>query len=247
MQTRHEFLENFSSTMEKERMMLHYSQSEMARALDMSLSSYKRIVNGENHKIDLYTGYCMHQLTGKLMDELCHNTSPLSTCFPLLRQLSDRQLRFVHSVLEFEINFSRSLQNGQVPEDFATLLIPTGDMYDGMIYDSTALDKINIAAYRPRYGSLIDCAVRITSSHLSPVYQQNDVLLISCSPIRDGDTGIFVDNTNGRVYIRRLRQTEPNRLEPLTNFGQTIYLDNSSRADAERWLKFGVVLTKLRT
>jgi transcriptional regulator with XRE-family HTH domain len=246
MQTKHEFLENLRITMERERMLLRYSQVEMARALDLSLSSYKRIVNGESHKIGIYTLYRMQQLTGKLMDELCQADSPYSALLPLLRQLSEQQRLFVQSVLEFEVRFATALRKGRSVEDYVTLIIPSGNMCDGMIYDSCSFDKINISACSPRFRDSIACGILVTSSHLQPVYQPNDILLIGRGPIRDGDTGIFFDNTTGLAYVRKFYQTEPNRLEPVTNYGQTFYLDNNSREDTARWTKFGCVLSKLR-
>jgi transcriptional regulator with XRE-family HTH domain len=247
MQTKHDFLENVSLTMERERMLLRLSQAEMARALNMSLSSYKRLVNGEHHKIDIYTLYRMQLLTGKFIEELCQIPTPLSECFPLLRQLSERQLCFVQSVIEFEFKFSQTLRENRSVGDFVTLIIPSGNMCDGMVYDSCDLDKVDVAAYRARHGSSIDFAIRVTSSHLQPVYQENDILLISRNPIRDGDTGIFFDRETGLAYIRRFRQTEPNRLEPLVCYGQTFFLDPHSHADVNRWIKFGYVVTKMRT
>ena len=44
--TREEMMDNLGNNLEKERIALHFSQSLMAEALDMSLSSYKRIISG---------------------------------------------------------------------------------------------------------------------------------------------------------------------------------------------------------
>jgi transcriptional regulator with XRE-family HTH domain len=239
MNDRNELLEKLGITIERERILLNYSQVEMARALDISLSSYKRIINGERLKIEIYTVYRLQLLTGKFMEELCQLTSPIIECLPLLRRLSERQLRFIHSVLEFEISSVDSLADDSYSDDFVTMIVPTGNMHDGMIYDSCGLKKVNIAAYRPRFGKMIDCALMITSSHLQPAYQQDDILLICRGPIRDGDTGLFFDNETGRIYLRKYFQTEPDRIDPLTGYGQPIYLNN-------RWTKVGFVITKMR-
>ena len=45
--TREQLIENFANSVEQERIALGYSQAQMAQALDMSLSTYKRIINGE--------------------------------------------------------------------------------------------------------------------------------------------------------------------------------------------------------
>jgi hypothetical protein len=245
MYEKHEIIDNFSVTIERERVLLQYSQAEMANALDMSLSSYKKIICGEGLKIGIYTVYRLELLTGKFMAELCQLSSPILECLPLLRQLSDRQLRFVYGIMKFEIAFSKNLTDDTATDDFVTMIVPTGNMHDGMFYDSCDLKKVNIAPYRPRYGKMIDYALMITSSHLQPVYQENDILLICRGPIRDGDTGIFVDNKTGRIYLRKYIQTIPNRMEPLVGYGQTLFINNNAE-DMIRWSKIGFVLTKIR-
>lgn len=246
--TRNEFIENFVTNLEKERAELSLSQTEMAQALDMSLSSYKRIVHGESSKIDIYTVYRLQKLTDKLCDEVCGISSPLIESYNLMRQLSDSQLRFITDLIRFEVEFAKDLKaSASTEEEFVTLIVPNGNMQDGMIYDSFSLEKINIAPYRKRYSTEIDYALKVTSSHMQPVYHKNDVLLIHRGPLRDGDTGLFVNRLTGLVYIRRFIQANPSRIEPLNNYGETFFIDNSDPAETERWIKLGYVVTKMRT
>ena len=245
--TREQLAENFGENLERERLILGYSQQEMAKALDMSLSSYKRLINGETNKVDLYTGYRAWQLTGKPCDELCGTSTSLSKTFDSIRHLSDAQMRFIDAVIEFEREFSKNLDDSKNPDDYVTMLVPTGNMMDGMIYDSGSLKKINVSAYRKRYKERIDCAILITSNHMHPVYNTNDILLISRSPIRDGDTGIFINKVTGLAYIRKFYQTSPCRLVPIVNYGQTFYIDSNNQAEMAHWIKFGYVITKIRS
>ncbi|MBQ0059090.1 MAG: DNA-binding protein, partial [Lachnospiraceae bacterium] len=105
---------------------------------------------------------------------------------------------------------------------------------------------VNIAGYRRKYGNEITCGIRVTSNHLHPVYLKNDILLISKRPIRDGDTGIFLNTETGCVYLRKFYQTSPCRLEPINGYGETFYVDSDSQEDMGKWIKFGYVLTKMR-
>ena len=57
MLTRDQLVKNFGTNLEKERFLLGFSQQEMAKALDLSLSSYKRFANGDTSKIDVYAVY----------------------------------------------------------------------------------------------------------------------------------------------------------------------------------------------
>lgn len=245
--TRHEMVNNFGSSIEQERIQLKYSQKKMAEALDMSLSSYKRIINGETNNISIFTAYHMYGLTKKLGFELCGNLSPQLKVYNSLTRLSEAQLRFITAVIDFEAEFAEDLQDFDNNEDYITVMIPTGNMLDGMIYDSCSFEKLNIAPYRNRYGSLIDFGIRVTSDHLTPVYLPGDILLISKQPIRDGDTGIFIDKNSGLLYTRKFFQTSPCRLEPINNYGQTFYIDSSNESDINRWIRFGFVITKMRT
>lgn len=71
MLTREQLSRNLGTNLERERFKLGYSQQDMAKALDMSLSSYKRLANGDTGKVDVYTVYKLSQLTGKMFYELC--------------------------------------------------------------------------------------------------------------------------------------------------------------------------------
>ena len=210
MLTREQLSRNLGTNLERERFKLGYSQQDMAKALDMSLSSYKRLANGDTGKVDVYTVYKLSQLTGKMFYELCGESSDLFQTYDRMRNLSPTQLHFIESLVQFE------------------------------------LEKINISGYRKRYGNQIDCALLVTSDHMSPVYHANDILLIARNPIRDGDTGIFINKVTGLLYIRRLRQTDPWRLEPLTYYGQTFYIDSNNASEMSHWIIFGHVISKTR-
>lgn len=245
--TRHEMVNNFGSSIEKERMQLGYSQKKMAEALDMSISSYKRIINGETNKISIFTVFHMYKLTKKLGFELCGESNPQLKVYNSLKKLSEPQLHFITSIIDFEAEFAENLSAAENDEDYITVLIPTGNMFDGMIYDSCSFEKLNVSPYRRRYGNLIHFGIRVTSDHLNPVYQLGDVLLICQQPVRDGDTGIFIDKTTGLLYARKFYQTSPCRLEPLNNYGQTFYINSSNENEVNRWIKLGYVITKIRT
>lgn len=65
-----EIVNNISTNIERERIRLGMSQAQFAKALDMSLSTYKRIANGESSRIDIYTAYLIYKLTGRFSCEL---------------------------------------------------------------------------------------------------------------------------------------------------------------------------------
>lgn len=243
MDKRH-LMNNFIDNVEKERIKLGYTQKGMAKELGKSLSGYKKLIAGENSKIDLFLALRVSELTGRCMTDLCGMEGTISGIEKRLPKLSATQLEFVRAVVDFEADFAVSVPE---TEDYVTMMILTGDFKDGMILDSANLEKVNVAAYRGRFGDNLHCAIRVSSNHLHPVYHRGDILLISRQPPRDGDTGIFVNRVTGRVYIRKYYQTIPVRLEPVNGLGREITVDSSDVKDMDQWIKFGKVLTKMRS
>ena len=84
MLTREQLSRNLGTNLERERFKLGYSQQDMAKALDMSLSSYKRLANGDTGKVDVYTVYKLSQLTGKMFMNYVANpliySRPMTAC-----------------------------------------------------------------------------------------------------------------------------------------------------------------------
>lgn len=241
--TRFEISRTFAENLEKERYKLGLSQKDLAGKLEISLSAYKRLINQTTAKIDLYTMYRLYFLTGKTMCEFMGITDTYIDMTGKMQDLSEQQMAFIGSVVEFERQFRQHNEN---TEDYITVYIPTGNMEDGMIYDSSNVEKVNIAEYKSKYGGNISCGIKITSNHLHPVYNLSDILLISKRPIRDGDTGVFINKVNGCAYIRKFHQTEPCSLEPLNDYGEMLFVDSNDKAEMDNWIKFGVVVAKIR-
>lgn len=242
--THREIQENFIIGVERERTALGLTQPEMAKKLGMSTSGYKKMISGETAKVDLYMACRMHEITGKMLFEICGDTSPDLNLFKRLRSLSPRQKAFIEGIIDFELQF----QEDALPDadDYISVLVPTGNGEDGMIWDSANVEKVNAAAYLKRFGNDLHCGIRITSNHLHPVYHIGDILLICQRSPRDGDTGIFINRETGRAYLRKFRQTNPCRLEPINGQGVTFLVDSYNEADMAKWIKFGYVLAKMR-
>lgn len=241
--TRLEMNREFADNLERERINLKLTQKQMASKLEMSLSAYKRLITCSTDKIDLYVIYRLYKLTGKLAYEFTSISDPYLDLKKKITNLTPSQVAYIEALVDFEKSFSDNVMN---PEDYLTVYVPTGNMEDGMIYDSAAVEKVLLPNYRARYGNQISCGIRITSNHLHPVYNIGDIILIAKNSIRDGDTGIFINHANGRAYIRKFYQTTPCRLEPINGFGEVFYVDGTNKEDMEKWFKFGRVVTKVR-
>lgn len=240
---RNQLIESFLENIEKQRVALHLTQQQMAQKLEMSLSGYKKLIAGETAKIDMVLVHRLYELTGQFMCEMVDMPVPEVQLIRKYQKLSPSQQKFVEDIIDFEEAFRPEEDCG---EDYVTLMVPTGNLEDGMIWDSVDLRKINVASYRKKFGSDLHCAIKVTTNHLHPVYHDGDVLLMCRRAPRDGDIGIFINEKTGRAYLRKFKQTVPCQLLPINEYGQTFYVDPYSVEDMEQWIKFGVVLTKLR-
>lgn len=241
--TKKELARNFSLNVEKERIQLGLTQAEMAKKLEMSLSGYKKMISGETTKIDAYTAYLMYGLCGKWLFEMIEHPIHEAETLTKMKRLTDSQRRFISAIVNIEYDF---LTRQDSPDEYISVIVLTGNMQDGMIYDSGNIIKVNAAIYRKRFGEDLHFGIKITSSHLHPAYNKGDIILISQNPIRDGDTGIFINKDDGRIYIRKFHQAEPCFLEPINGFGKPFYVNNSNPQEMEKWVKVGYVLCKMK-
>ena len=244
---RSELNTNFIDNIERERIRLKLTQAQMAEKLGISVSGYKKMVLRETSRIDLYTAYLASCLTGKLISELYEDPNPDLKLIEKVRRLDKQQSRFVEDVVDFELDFVEDLAEGKdLGEDYIDVMVPTGNVDDGMIWDSVNLQRVNAAIYRKKFGDSLDCGILIASNHLHPVYHLGDILLICRREPRDGDTAVCVNKESGRAYIRKYYQTEPRRLEPINGLGHTFTIHTRDEEDMNKWLVFGYVLAKMR-
>lgn len=241
-----QFYDKLALNIERIRTEQGLSQSEMAQGLDLSLSAYKRLINRETSHFDLFTALKMYELTHAMPSSYVpvDYEDRFLKIITKLEQLTEQQLLYVNAVVEVETQFK--LENPNTVDDYMTVFIPTGDFEDGMIFDSANVRKIDISKYK---NILIDknyYGIQITSNHLHPVYNIGDILLIGKEPIRDGDTGVFLDKKTAKLYIRKYRQTAPCQLLPVNDYGVPITVDSYDLEDMNKWIKFGKVLTKIR-
>lgn len=230
--TKKEFNEKIAISLEKERLSRNLTQADMAKALDLSLNAYKRIINCEVDKIDSYCLYKLRLITGC---NLMVDDSVFNDITDKIYHLSPQQQLFISSIVDFESQFKGGAQRN------LSILVPSADTEDGMIWDSVMVEKMDLPI---RDG--VSCGIKITSNHLNPVYVKGDIILISRRPIRDGDTGIFVNKDTGRAYIRKFRRSQPCILDPLNAYGESYTVNDDNPDEMDRWIKFGVVVSRVR-
>lgn len=236
--------DNFANNLELERLRLNLSQAQMANSINLSLSSYKRLINGETEKIDICTAVNLYLLTQKLAFEFLSFSNPQLDVIKKIHQLSPFQLSFIDNMIDFELSIKPDTKE-KTPH-YITVIIPTGDMKDNMIYDSANFEKLDISSYSNKIKSHALCGIKVTSNHLHPVYNIGDILIIQKTPIRHGDTGIFINTETQRIYIRKFIQSNPCKLVPINDYGETFSVYSDDLDDMNKWIKFGHVICKIR-
>lgn len=245
--TKAQLYENFAYNIEIERVRMGLTQQKMADALQISLSKYKILItNPYESNIDIYLAHQIQKLTGKSVRELCGDDLPELEMIRYFRKLPKHRQEAIRYMIEIEHQLPHDSIPGIREEDCTTCYVPTGNMEDGMVLDSRDFITINIAEYKKNSIERVDCAIKITSNHLHPVYMKGDVLLIRKRAPRDGDVGIFILKSSRQIFIREFKQTNPCELRPINGYGEEIYIDSTSKEDMNKWIKFGTVLTIMR-
>lgn len=89
----------FAESLERERVNLGYTQAQMADALSMSVSNYKKLVLHETVKIDMIYAIRLHELTGWRIDDLYEDAIEIDA-MRAFRSLSYAQQQFIIGVAE---------------------------------------------------------------------------------------------------------------------------------------------------
>lgn len=232
----------YAENMEILRVKNRLTQAEFAKSIGLTLATYKRIISGITTKIDINVAHAMYEKYGMTIPEMLGQVTPNVALMKKVSKLTKRQKAYINALIDFELDLGAKSN----AEDYISVYIPTGNMHDGMIYDSSAIEHVNIADYKRILGEKVTYGVKITSNHLHPTYNEGDILLVCEEPPRDGDTGLFLNKDNKSIYIRKFRQGKPCLLESINGIGRPITVDPYDKADMDKWAKLGYVITKIR-
>ena len=238
-----EMMDNFAVNVEQERIRLGYTQTDFARKLGISLSTYKNIISHRESNINVEIIPKLYEITGMFVSEFfgCQNRE--LELLRSYRQLSERQKAYIDALIEYEIALKGSVDE---TDDYLEVIVPTGNMEDGMILDSAYAERVACPKFMAKYGTEVRCGIRITSNHLHPVYVKGDVIGIIRRPPRDGDTVIIINCDARQAYCRIYNPGSPNRFIPVNGYGETFEIDSDSREDMSHWVLFGIVASVIR-
>ncbi len=134
-----------------------------------------------------------------------------------LRQLSSRSQRAILALIDIEAK--TTLHSSYAGTDFITVFLPTGNLIDGQFYDTSSFETLDISAYPNSLKASVDFGFKILSENFLPLYEKNDILLLSRRQLPEhNDITMYLDR-DGRIFLRRYT---PIGLEPLNRTGSII-------------------------
>lgn len=189
------------------------------KSQDIKLSNIIKIANVLNCSLDNLAGRTFYSLK----EENIINR---------LSRLPERTFNVIEFLLQLEEH--STYKKSTSGKDIIQVLLPTGNMKDGMLYDCTLFEKLDISNYPAAIKNHTDLGVKIVSRNYEPVYFPNDILLLSHKRLPEyNDIVLYVDN-DGRIYIRKYTE---NYLMPINGFGKKI-----SIKERKHYKALGVVM-----
>lgn len=175
-----------------------------SKSKDVKMSTIVKIAKVFNCSIDTLLGHSIYSIHEEYIIQK-------------LRILSDRSHQTILALIDLEER--TTLQPSHSGKDFITIFLPTGNPMDGQFYDTSSFETLDISAYPNSLKNTVDFGFKILSEKFQPLYNKNDILLLSRrqTPIHD-DIVLYVDR-EGKIYLRRYT---PIGLEPINRLGTTI-------------------------
>lgn len=153
-----------------------------------------------------------------------------------LRALSPNSLHTVKALINLE--YATTLHPSQKGQTMITVFILKGNLMDGLYYDSSSFDKLDISEYPESIKKDTAFGIKITTEHFEPAYHVNDILLLSQQRKPEyNDIVLYLDD-NGRIFLRKYTHFG---LEPLNSFGTRIH-----PSEMYRYKELAVVLRTAR-
>ncbi len=175
-----------------------------SRAKDVKVSTIVKISDVFQCSIDTLLGRSVYSFQEEYIIEQ-------------LRTLSNRSQRAILALIDLEAQ--STLHSSYEGKDFITVFLPTGNLIDGQFYDTSSFETLDISAYPNSLKNTVDFGFKILSENFLPLYDKNDILLLSRRQLPEhNDIALFLDR-EGRIFLRRYTSVG---LEPISRSGNLI-------------------------
>ena len=231
----------FIDILERERTLRGWTQWEMAEKLEMSVPGYRKMVSGLTDSISLYTAYRASVVLNIPIPVLCGSKEYKDQ---LLKKIYNTPLSICNRIeyyLDYEEKFRNEQKKAGVGSKIIDVITLTGYMEDGMLLDSSSIEKMEI---KNDYGGRVTRGFRITENSLLPTYCKGDILLVEENSPRNGDIAVIVNMRSRKIYIRKIVISDKFELIPVNNRGNVITVEQKDRPE---WFDYGRIVTCLRS
>lgn len=228
-------LQYFKTTLREHLRQKKLTLNALSIQADLSEDTLRSIIYGKSQDIKLSTIIKIADVfecsIDDMIDRPIYSEEERST-ISRMRHLCEHSKRSVQFILDLEekTTLCKSTQG----KDLINVYLPTGNMKDGMFFDSFTTEELDISEYPDSIKENTDFALKIMSNHFEPVYYLNDILLLSRKHLPEyGDITFYLDDEQ-RVYIRKYTKKG---LEPINHFGEII-----SSKQYNKFKSMGVIL-----
>lgn len=239
--TKDQCRQNFMANCERLRYDLDLTQEQMADTLDMSLSTYRKLLAGEISKLSLYNVYKLSKRSGFSMLDLIGDLDESLKYQAKFQLLSRPQKRLIQGMIDFELSCQGSTKENETAE--IPLLVLNGEFYDGFTLDTMSYFKYNLPlSLYNRYKDEFVCAVELPTSFYTPTFVKGDIILVGRGRHpRTGEIAIF--SHDRRVHLRKLEIKDKAILTSIRQGIPPIEVD--LKTFQRDWFCFGYVIMRI--
>lgn len=213
-------LQNFRLRLRKQLQTQKLTLNALSLQADLSEDTLRSIIYGKSQDIKLSTIIKIADVLNCSIDDMIGRTfySPeINNIANRLNHLSARSINTIMFLLDLEE--TSSVLPSNAGNDIIRVLLPNGNMKDGMYYDSCSVDELDISAYPTSLKKVTDFAIKITTHNYEPIYCMNDLLLISHQSLPESNDIVLCMDAAGKLFIRRYSE---DGLDPINGFGKVI-------------------------
>lgn len=210
------FRQNLKDKLQRSKISLSY----LSAQADISEDTLRSIIYGKSQDIKLSSILKIARVLDCSLDSLIGRSLYSireENIIKQLRNLSEHSLRTVQTLIDLEEK--TTLHNSITNKETISVLIPTGNLKDGIFYDNSRFETLDITNYPQELKDSIAFGMKIISSHFEPIYFMNDILLLSLDNAPEINDITLSVNNEGRIFLRKLT---PFGLEPINRFGKKI-------------------------
>lgn len=206
---------------------------------DLSEDTLRSILYGRSKDIRLSTIIKVADVLNLSLDEMVGRSIYSMQGEKLVRQIQSlpaHSLCAIQALIDLESN--ACTKSSATGKDYISVFVPTGNIQDGLFYDSCNFQSINLSQYPKDLKVAADFGFKITTSNFEPIYFMEDILLLSQKQKPNYNDTVLYLNQAGQIYLRKYL---PLGLEPIGKFGEEIPAE-----EIPHYTPIGIVLKVVR-